>query len=258
MEGHNQIIRASLHVTYVGHGTVLLEMDGVRILTDPVLRHRVGPLRRLAPDPGPAVRENLDAVLISHFHLDHFDPPSLRLLDRRTPLLVPPGGVAAVRRLGFRFVEEMRPGRALRLGAVRLAATKAAHYGERTPGHPVVDSLGFIVEGGHQVYFAGDTALFPEMIHIGERLDLALLPVWGWGPRLGEEHLTPLDAARSLTLLEPRVAIPIHWGTFHPLGLGWTRPAFLVEPPYTFLHHAARLAPDVAVHVIPPGGLDVL
>ena len=113
------------------------------------------------------------------------------------------------------------------------------------------DCLGYVFRGSHEVYFAGDTGLFPEMADLAGKMDVALLPVWGWGPYLGDQHLTPYDAADSLRLLRPTTAIPIHWGSLFPLGMGWTRPSFLVFPPYAFLRHAAQLAPEVAVEVLP-------
>ena len=66
--------------------------------------------------------------------------------------------------------------------------------------------------------------------------------------------MNPRRAAQSLTLLRPRLAVPIHWGTFCPLGMGWLRPRFLTQPPHDFAYHAAHLAPEVKVRVVPPGG----
>jgi hypothetical protein len=84
-------------------------------------------------------------------------------------------------------------------------------------------------------------------------LDLALLPIWGWGPYVGAGHLNPTSAARALELIRPRVAVPIHWGTFYPAGLRWLRPQFLVDPPLEFARRANERAPEVAVEIVPPG-----
>jgi L-ascorbate metabolism protein UlaG (beta-lactamase superfamily) len=86
-------------------------------------------------------------------------------------------------------------------------------------------------------------------------LDLALVPIWGWGPTVGSgEHLDPAGAAQALRLLRPRVAVPIHWGTYHPLHHGWRRePEFLSEPAETFVREAASIAPEVEVRILKPG-----
>jgi L-ascorbate metabolism protein UlaG (beta-lactamase superfamily) len=93
------------------------------------------------------------------------------------------------------------------------------------------------------------------MSDIHRALDVALLPVWGWGPTLGVGHMNPRRAAESLTMLRPRAAIPIHWGSFAPFGMRWFRPRFLSHPPFDFANHASDLAPDVRVHVVQPGNL---
>ena len=96
---------STLSVTYAGHATVLIELDGVRVLTDPLLRRHVGVLIRRSPLPKPSVRRDLDAVLISHAHLDHLDVPSLRLFYCATPVVAPRGLGALLRRLGFEPLE---------------------------------------------------------------------------------------------------------------------------------------------------------
>lgn len=243
----------SLHITYIGHATVLIEIDGVRILTDPVLRNRIGHVRRYGRPVDPVHRHALDAVLISHMHLDHLDLPSLRLLGYGQRLIVPFGAADMLHRHGFTNVEEIEAGDIAKVQDVTVAATLAHHERSRYPFGPEADCLGFLVKGESTVYFAGDTDLFPEMAAITNSLDVALLPVWGWGPTLGDGHLTPLRAAESLQLLKPKAAIPIHWGTFAPMGMGWMKPHFLSRPPQYFATHAGELAPDVDVHVVDPG-----
>ncbi|HEU4928726.1 MAG TPA: MBL fold metallo-hydrolase [Candidatus Krumholzibacteria bacterium] len=247
------IMREALHITYVGHATCLVEMDGVRLLTDPVLRNRVGHIRRQGQAVDPEWSDRIDAVLISHAHLDHLDLPSLRRLGRDMRLIAPAGSGLLLARHGFQNVEELRAGDWTRVKSVDVEATLATHDGARFPFGPVTDTLGYVMHGARAVYFAGDTDLFPEMDGIHDSLDVALLPVWGWGPTLGEGHMNPRRAAESLRMLRPRKAIPIHWGTFAPLGMGWLNPRFLIDPPYHFVEHASDLAPDVDVHVVHPG-----
>jgi L-ascorbate metabolism protein UlaG (beta-lactamase superfamily) len=244
-------------VVYVGHATVLIELDGVQLLTDPVLGGWVGPLRRRGARPAGEVTAGLDAVLVSHLHRDHLDLRSLRRIGGRVPLIVPcgTGGFFAAR--GFAEVIELRPGEAHRIGAVTVTATAADHV----IGRRGVDAapVGFLVEGSKRLYFAGDTDLFDGMGALGGGdLDLALLPVWGWGPTLGPGHLDPERAARAAALLSPRIAVPIHWGTFYPAGLARLRPRPLTEPPREFAARTRDLAPQVDVRVLPPGAELVL
>src|SRR3954447_7794648 len=240
-------------VTWVGHATVLIEMDGVRLLTDPVLRHRLAHLRRHSAPPGPDVAEGIDAVLLSHAHADHLDVRSLRRLGCDVLLVAPPGAGRAARRAGFTRAVELVPGEHVEVGGVTITAVAAAPEGRRWALGRPAQCVGFVVTGTTSVYFAGDTDVFDAMAELAGDLDVALLPVWGWGPSLGPGHMDPEAAARAAALLRPRVAIPIHWGTLFPIGLARRRGEVLVEPPRAFARHVAELAPDVQVQILEPG-----
>jgi len=246
-----------MRVTLVGHATVLVELDGVRFLTDPLLRTRRMLLRAAPRTWNPARGERLDAVLLSHFHGDHYDPGSLRLLDPNTPVVGPPGTARRLRRLGRRTVTELRPGESTAVQQVTVRATEARHG--RVPGPFRSIALGFLLLGSERLYFAGDTDLFPGLADLaGERLDVALVPIGGWGPRLGAGHLDPRRAAEAIRLIRPRVAVPIHWGFLRPLGLGSLSPRYLTHPGRIFARLAAEIAPDVDVRILEPGeSLDV-
>jgi L-ascorbate metabolism protein UlaG (beta-lactamase superfamily) len=249
------MIDPSPRLTYLGHATTLIEMNGVRLLTDPVLRRRVAHLRHRYNGLTASIplEKPIDAVIISHLHFDHLDLPSLRLVvGRSTRLLVPRGAARLLRE--FKHVEEMAVGDSRTVGPLTLTATYADHDPARHRFGPKATCLGFIIsQGRFTIYFAGDTALFPEMADFNHSLDVALLPVWGWGPTLGLGHMDPHQAAQALPLLRPRLAVPIHWGTLHPLGMGWLNPRFLHEPPHQFVRHAAGLAPDVLTRIVAPG-----
>jgi len=240
-------------ITYIGHATLLLEMDGVRLLTDPLLRDSVLHLQRRSISVKKSLYHNIDAVLISHLHLDHFDIPSLRLIGRETYLIVPAGVADLLHQRGFSNIKEMRSGDTARVGALTIVATHAKHDSRHPPFYPSTDCLGYLIKGSQKVYFPGDTDLFPGMVDMADDLDVALLPVWGWGPNLGPGHMNPQRAAEALTLLRPRIAIPIHWGTFYPRWLGWLRANLMIEPPQLFLQYAAKLMPDVDIHILTPG-----
>jgi L-ascorbate metabolism protein UlaG (beta-lactamase superfamily) len=237
-------------VTYIGHATTLLEIDGARALTDPVLRNRVVHLRRQASPPPDVAQLAPDVVLVSHAHRDHLDFPSLRALPSGCPLVVPRGCGRFLRRRGLKNVAEVDVGDSLSFGSVTVSATPAFHDGRRNPLGRNWGAVGFVIEGSARAYFAGDTDLFPEMADLGEGLDLALLPVAGWGPRVGPGHLDPLRAARAAALMRPRVAVPIHWGTFAPPG---ARAADTEGQAREFARRTAELAPKVEVHVLAPG-----
>jgi L-ascorbate metabolism protein UlaG (beta-lactamase superfamily) len=236
----------------VGHATVLLELGGVRLLTDPVLRPGFAHIKRHAAPPAPDVTERIDAVLVSHLHLDHLDLGSLGSFARELRLLVPRGSGAFLRGKGFPYAEELAPGESRSVDGVEVVATPAIHDGRRWPlTRTRAAAIGFVVRGARSIYFAGDTDLFESMAGLEPDLDLALLPVWGWGPTLGPGHLDPERAARAAQLLRPRMAVPIHWGTFYPRGR--RKGDRLTAPPREFAARAAELAPGVTVRVLEPG-----
>ena len=239
-------------IVFLGHATVLIECAGKRLLTDPLLRARVAHLRRQVPLEDGALGGPVDAVLISHLHHDHLDLPSLRALGSDTPLIVPAGAGPWLRRRRFGAVSELAVGEGASVGALTVRAVPARHDGRRPRG-PQAPAIGYLVEGECAVYFAGDTELFPEMGRLGRPVDVALLPIGGWGPRLGPGHMGPLEAARATALIAPRIAIPIHWGTLLPIGLSRRYRARLADAPRRFAEHVAELAPGVEVRVLAPG-----
>jgi L-ascorbate metabolism protein UlaG (beta-lactamase superfamily) len=237
--------------TYIGHATVLLELDGVRLLTDPVLRRRVLHLRRDAAVDVDALR-NVDAALVSHAHWDHLDVPSLMQLGRGVRVVVPRGAGRIVRRRRFADIAEVDVGEDVEIGDVTVTATDAEHDAGRGPFGINAPALGYLITGSKRIYFAGDTDLFPAMAELAP-LDLALLPVAGWGPRLPAGHLDPGRAAEALRLLEPRAAVPIHWGTYSLLVKRRPTQAAARAPAEEFELLAAELAPNVDVQVLAPG-----
>jgi L-ascorbate metabolism protein UlaG (beta-lactamase superfamily) len=248
---------AGERITFLGHATVIIEIAGMRLITDPVLRPQVGPLWRRIPRPLLGPLADLDVVLISHLHLDHYDPASLRLLDAGVPIVGPPGSARSLAWRGFTDVHEMRPGDSLRLGGLDIVATEARHRGTRHPLARRTPSNGYVISGGgRHIYFAGDTGLFAGMADLWEGLDVALLPIAGLGPWMPEfKHLSPRHAVRAAELLRPKLVIPIHWGTYHLPGtvLMRLRPDVHRRAPYVFMREAEALRPEIRTMLLVPG-----
>lgn len=244
-------------LTYVGHATVLIEICGVRLLTDPVLRpSMLGVIRRHPAAPSSEVAEGVDAVLISHLHHDHLDFASLKRIGTRTEILVPAGAGPTFRRRGFVNLTELGVGETASVGCVEVTATPAEHEGRRYKLGPRIEAVGYDIRGcGRRVYFAGDTDIFAGMEALSDGIDVALLPIAGWGPRLGRGHLDPRTAAEAAALLRPRFVVPIHWGTLLRAGLGRRTTELLERPPRRFVDELATLAPDVRGVVLEPGGM---
>jgi L-ascorbate metabolism protein UlaG (beta-lactamase superfamily) len=209
----------------------------------------LGPVRRVVAEPGPV--SPVDAVLVSHVHYDHLDFASLRRV-RAERFVVPAGAGRLLARRGLGNVVELGRGEELSVGAVDVVATDAEHSARRGLIGTEILAVGYLISGSVRVYFPGDTDLFAGMRDLQPGLDVALLPVAGWGPRLGPGHLDAARAAEALRLLQPRVAIPIHWGTYRRVGLN-RDPAVLREPAESFARLAAETAPEVEVTILEPG-----
>ncbi len=210
-----------------------------------------GVIRRAGdvPDVGPAP----DAVLLSHLHPDHLDFPSLRGIGTDTPVVASKGSGRLLRRQGLSAVQELEAGESATFGAARVTATRADHDGRRYPVGRRIPALGYEIEGaGARIYFAGDTDLFDEMRDLAG-VDIALLPIAGWGPHIGKGHLDPERAARAAALIRPRVVIPIHWGTLLRSDLHRRRPDLLTAPADQLRALMSKLAPEVETRVLQPG-----
>ncbi len=247
------------YINYIGHATVSIDIGQIRVLTDPILRDRVFFLQRHGPNPATDLLKARapDLVLLSHLHYDHADLPSLRRLPPSTAVIAPRGSGAYLSRWAGVEVHEMAEGETVSVADVEITALPAEHGPLLSMPRPVTNCLSFVLRNRLSVYFAGDTDLFEAMDDIGRDfdLDVALLPVWGYSHRLGSGHLSPFTAAQALTRLQPRVAVPVHWGALRYLGpeSWWGTMGFLHMPPHAFAHHASRLAPQTEVRVLNPG-----
>jgi len=245
-------VAGAARIVYVGHATVLVDMDGVRVLTDPLLRPRLLHLLRVG-QVSTAALGGVDVVLISHSHFDHLDIASLRALGPDVRVVVPRGIGALLNKKGIGSVTELAIGDELRVGSLEIRGVPALHEARALPFGRRAEPMGHVIIGSRSVYFAGDTDLFAGMEAIGP-VDVALVPIWGWGSSLGAGHLNPRSAAEAIRLLQASVAIPIHWGTYVPrLRALRGTPAFGEAAVEDFTTSVREIAPDVDLRVLRPG-----
>ena len=241
-----------MEICWLGHASTLVELGGVRFLTDPALTARLAHLRRHHAVDLEVIRD-VDVVLISHVHMDHLHVPSLRLLGD-VELVVPAGAGRLLRRHGFRHVAETTVGDRNTFGAVTVETVPAVHSSGRGPHSRVrAAAVGYVLRSPHgSVYFAGDTDLFDGMTEL-QSIDVALLPIAGWGSSLGTGHLDPERAARATELIRPQLVVPIHWGTYSPLSLPGRRPRWLHTPAERFATAMADAGHGDRLRVLEPG-----
>jgi L-ascorbate metabolism protein UlaG (beta-lactamase superfamily) len=247
-----------VRITWWGHATTTIEENGTRLLTDPVLTSRIAHLRRRrGPAPLPEAGE-CDAVLVSHLHADHLHLTSLPLVSPDAAIVVPAGAAKLIQvGCGAAFADrciEVAPGNQIRIGSLDITAVTAAHDGRRLPWSSFEGpALGYRIEGTPSVWFAGDTDLYDGLAAEAGPVDLALVPVGGWGPSLGPGHLDPVRAAEAVRRVGARIAVPVHYGTFWPIGLDWLRPELFLPPGSRFKAAMAEQDPAVRVELLAPG-----
>lgn len=208
-----------LALTWWGHASSTVEIGSSQVAIDPLLTPRLLHLRRYAAAPGDAAYE-ADLVLISHLHSDHFHVPSLRGFPQDVPIVVPRGGEGLLGKLGSHRVHPAGPGDVLDLAGVTVTVLPATHDSRRGPHSRLRGpALGFRVDGaGRSFWFPGDTELRDDMSDVGS-VDLALVPIGGWGPTLEDGHMDPLAGAEAVRRVGATTAVPVHWGTFWPVGM---------------------------------------
>lgn len=230
-----------LRATWLGHSTVLIEIDGLRVLTDPVWGPRASPSRlvgpkRFQPVPLPLhALPPLDVVLISHDHYDHLDYPTIRELARRDMPFVTSLGVGShLEAWGVppeRIVElDWWESYTLPSADLTVTAAPSQHFSGRTPRdrNATLWSSLVIRSSRHAVFFSGDTGLTTEYSVIRQRLgpfDLVMLEVGAFHPAWGDIHLGPENALEALALLGGGAFLPVHWGTFSLAMHAWDGPA---------------------------------
>lgn len=232
---------SGLRATWLGHSTVLIEIDGLRVLTDPVWGPRASPSRiagpkRFQPVPVPLrAMPPLDLVIVSHDHYDHLDYPTIAKLARlNVPFVTSLGVGAHLEAWGVkpeRIVElDWWESHAVPNTSLTVTAAPSQHFSGRTiRSRNTTSWSSFVVRSSrHAVFFSGDTGLTSEYAAIRERLgpfDLVMLEVGAWHPAWGDMHLGPEHALEAFELLGSGVFLPVHWGTFSLAMHAWDQPA---------------------------------
>ncbi len=207
-------------VTFIGHATVLIEMDGVTMLTDPVLAQRLFVVKRIvAPGLPAGGLPEVDVVLVSHGHHDHLHVPTHRQLPKRDTIAVVAENLGdLVGSAGYARVVELGWGGQLEHKGIKITALEVNHWGTRGLLPDRRGYAGFLIEGpSGRVFFPGDTAYTPRFREYGERfaIDVAVLPIGAYQPAsFRRVHMNPEDAWQAFLDLRARYLVPIHWGTF--------------------------------------------
>jgi L-ascorbate metabolism protein UlaG (beta-lactamase superfamily) len=240
-------------ITWLGHSTVVVDVDGVRLITDPLLRRHAGLLRRRGEEPRPALWRGADAVLLSHLHHDHAELRSLRMLPSGAPVITGAPNVAWLRKRNLAGVaapagQWIAVGRH---GRVEVTLCDARHASRPMPHRPNGANGHLVRAPSATIWLAGDTELFEGLAELpalaGRPIDLAVVPVSGWGPRLSGGHMGPSQAAEACRRVGARHAVPVHWGTLHVPG-GSSHPRGWMEVPGPAF---ARALGEVAPRCIP-------
>jgi L-ascorbate metabolism protein UlaG (beta-lactamase superfamily) len=231
-------VESGLRVTWLGHSTVLLELDGVRVLTDPVFGERVSPFSFIGPKrfhPVPATLSELpplDVVLLSHDHYDHLCAPTMRALAKLdVPIVTSLGVGARLERLGIapERIIELDWWESTFVRGLQLTATPAQHFSGRSTSdrNQTLWSSWVLETDHHKVFFSGDTGLTDEFADIGAKygpFDLVMLEVGAFHESWGDIHLGPKNALLAHQMLGGGTLLPVHWGTFNLALHAWNDP----------------------------------
>ena len=241
-----------MKITYVGHATLIVEADKCKFITDPLLVKRIawlGPKRKVPFHLDEGALDDLDFITISHGHFDHLDLRSLKMIDRRVPVICHPTLHRIARKAHHRIVP-LGWCKSTSINNVKITAVPSFHFSARPPFHYSLDFQGYVVEAGKTFYHAGDAGMsrFFEQIGRKFKIDVAFLPIGAYSPAsFRRHHLSPEDALDAMVKLGAKVLVPMHWGTF---SLSWEP---FDEPPMRLMKYAETNGLVSAVRIMKPG-----
>lgn len=204
----------------IGHSTVLTQLDGLNIITDPIFSNRILWFSKRYVEPGIPFEKlpKIDAIVISHEHYDHFDKTTLKKFDKNISIIVSMGLKNKVADLGFQDIREIGWWEYTKIKSTKITAVPVKHF--------LSHASSYVIKGSKTVYFAGDTGLNGYFGEIGRKfnIDVALLPMGAYRPYLSfipafsssmrKTHMSPEDIPVAQNQLKARVVVPIHWGVF--------------------------------------------
>lgn len=252
---------------WLGHATTVLDLDGTRVVTDPLLGRHAGLLRRRGDQPRDTDWRDPDLVLLSHLHHDHAELGSLRRLGA-APVITAPANAAWLRGRGHPAALGLHEDVWFRTGHVSVRLVPAVHGHRPMPHRPNATNGHLVRSGPVTIWVAGDTEPFAAMADLAElaegTIDVAVVPVGGWGPRLSGGHMDPVQAAETCRVVGARLAVPVHWGTLHAPASRRLPPGWMDRAGPAFAAALAHHAPACRPVVLQPGeqvdlgaGLDV-
>ena len=218
--------RSVTTITWIGHSSFLIQIDGINLLTDPVWSNRIfgglGPCRFMPPGIPLAKLPGIDLIHITHNHYDHLDVPTIRTLGNTPQYVVPLGVDSVLIRHGITNVRALSWWECAEFGPLRIHSVPAQHFSVRGPFDRDASLwTGWLIQGSrHRIYFAGDTGFFGlQFREIKNRfapIDVAILPIGAYRPRwlMQPMHLCPFEAVEAFKVLEAGLMVPCHWGTF--------------------------------------------
>jgi L-ascorbate metabolism protein UlaG (beta-lactamase superfamily) len=239
-------------ITYIGHGTVLVETKTCTFITDPLFVKwiaRIGPRRKVPFHLEPDVLDDIDFITISHGHFDHLDLRSLGMISKNVPVICHSTLQRIVRKTKHRPIP-LNWWESTEINGKKITAVPAFHFSARPPFHFLKDYQGYVIEAEKTFYHAGDGGMNTLFNEIGQlfHIDIAFLPIGGYNPpSYRKYHLNPEDALDALVMMNAGLLIPIHWGTFilsrEPID----------EPPKRLLQYAEKKGLQHRVKVFQPG-----